>query len=77
MWNLEKQYWQSYWQGSKGDTGIFDTEGKGEGWIIWANGIETYTLPYVKQTASGNLLYGTGNPNPVLCDNPEGWDGEG
>ena len=27
--------------------------------------------------ASGNLLYDTGNPKPMFCDNPEGWDGEG
>ena len=33
---------------------------------------ETYTLPYVKQLATRNLLYDTGNPKPVLCDNLEG-----
>ena len=26
--------------------------------------METYTLPYVKQTASGNSLYDSGNSNP-------------
>ena len=26
---------------------------------------------------SGNLLYDTRNPKPMLCDNLEGWDGEG
>ena len=31
----------------------------------------TYTLPYVKWIASGNLLYNTGSSNPVLCDNLE------
>ena len=36
-----------------------------------------HTLPYVKQTASGNLLYDAGNPKPVLCVNLEGWDGDG
>ena len=40
------------------------------------------TLPYVKQTANGNLLYGnllygSGNSNKELCISLEGWDGEG
>ena len=35
-----------------------------------------YTLPYVKQIANGNLLYGSGNSN-ALCINLERWDGEG
>ena len=39
--------------------------------------METYTLPYVKQTASGNLLCDSGNSKRDLCDNLEGWDGEG
>ena len=34
--------------------------------------METYTLPHVKQIASGNLLYDTGSSNLVLCDNLEG-----
>ena len=34
--------------------------------------LKTYTLPYVKQIASGNLLYVTGSSNLVLCDNLEG-----
>ena len=34
------------------------------------------TLLYVKQIASGNALYGSGNSNG-LCINLEGWDGEG
>ena len=38
---------------------------------------ESYILPFVKQVASGNLLYEAGNPNLVLCDNLEEWDGEG
>ena len=37
----------------------------------------TDTLPYVKLIASGNLLYDMGIPKSVLCDNLEGWDGEG
>ena len=35
------------------------------------------TLPYIKWTANGNLLYGSGNSNGGLCINLEGWDGEG
>ena len=26
---------------------------------------------------SRNLLYDSGSSNPVLCDNPVGWDGVG
>ena len=47
------------------------------GWLIWENSIETYTFPYAKQIASGSLLYDSGNPKPVLCDNLERQDGEG
>ena len=28
----------------------------------WENSTDIYTLPYVKQAASGKLLYNTGNP---------------
>ena len=35
-----------------------------------------YTLRYVKQIASGRLMYDTGNPKPVLGDNLEGWGWE-
>ena len=38
-------------------------------------GVETYTLPYVKQIASGNLPYDAGSSKLVLCDNLEGWGG--
>ena len=34
------------------------------------------TLPYVKQTTNGNLLYGSGNSKQGLCINLEGWGGE-
>ena len=37
--------------------------------------METYTLPYLKQRASGNLLYDVGSSNQGLCDNLEGWAG--
>ena len=51
--------------------------GEGAGETNWESNTETYILPYVKQIASGNLLYDAENSNPVLCDNLEGWDGMG
>ena len=41
----------------------------------WESSMETYTLPYGKQTASGKLAYNTRELNSVLCDNLEGWEG--
>ena len=39
-------------QGNKEDTdlkkSLLDSVGKGEGWMIWENSIETCVLPYVK-----------------------------
>ena len=71
-------------EGSKGDADIknrlLDSVGESEGGMICENSIETYTLPYVKQTASGNLMYDAGNQKSVLCDNLEGgvgWGGVG
>ena len=44
----------------------------------WEIGIDIYTLPCVKQIASGNLLYGAGRSASVLCDDLDGLDeGEG
>ena len=37
--------------------------------------METYTLPYLKQRASGNFLYDVVSSNQALCDNLAGWDG--
>ena len=51
--------------------------GKGEGGIIWKNGIETCILSYVKQIASPGSMYETGSSELVHWDDPEGWDGEG
>ena len=39
--------------------------------------METYALPYIKQTAWENFLYKTGELDPVFCDNLEGWDRQG
>ena len=51
------------------------TVGEKEGGTIWESSTETHTLPDGKYTASGSLLYDTGNPRLVLCDTLEGWDG--
>ena len=54
-----------------------DTVGKGEGGMIWENGIETCKLSYVKRIASPGLMHETGCLGLVHWDDPEGWDGEG
>ena len=36
---------------------------KGEGGMYGESNMETYTLPYVKQIASGNMLCDSGNSN--------------
>ena len=52
-----------------------NTAGEGEGEMNWESSMETYTLPYGKQTASGKLAYNTRELNSVLCDNLVGWEG--
>ena len=54
-----------------------DTGQEGEGGMTWGNSTETYTLPYVKQIDSEDLMYDAGNQKLVLCDNLEGWGWEG
>ena len=51
--------------------------GRGQGGMIWENGIEICILSYVKQTASPGLMHDTGCSELVHWDDPEGWDGEG
>ena len=41
-----------------------DTVGEGEDGMIWKNSTETYTLPCVKQRASGKLPYNTQGAQP-------------
>ena len=41
-----------------------DTVGEGEGVTNWETGTDIYTLPRVKHTASGKLLYSTGSSAP-------------
>ena len=38
--------------------------------------MDVYTLPNVKQIASGKQPHSTGRSAPVLCDHLEGWDRE-
>ena len=54
-----------------------DTVGEGEGGTNRERSIETYTLPYVKEIASGSLMYDSRNPKPLLHNSLEGWEGEG
>ena len=54
-----------------------DSEGEGEGGMIWENNTETCILSYVKRIASPGLMRDTGCSGLVHWDDPEGWDGEG
>ena len=77
IWNLERQYWQSYMHGSKGDTDIknrlLDTVGEGEGRMIWENSPETYTLPH----SQWKFDVWHKEPKAVLWDYLEWWGEEG
>ena len=53
-----------------------DIVGAREGGILERGSMETYILPHIKGTASGNLLYDAGSSSQVFCDNREGRDGE-
>ena len=78
--NLEKWYWLTYLQGMNREADIenilVDTAGEGEGGTSWESSIETYTLPDVKQTASGKFLYNTGCQPGALWQ-PRWWDSMG
>ena len=56
---------------------LLDSEGEGEGGMIWENSTETCVLPYMKQIARPGSMHETGRSGPVYWDDPEGWDGEG
>ena len=51
--------------------------GRGRGWMIWENGIETCIISYKKRITSPGLIQDTGCLGLVHWDNPEGWYGEG
>ena len=60
---------------SKRDTdvqnGLLDSEGEGEGGMIWENGIETCILPCKKRIASLCSIQDTGCLGLVHGDDPE------
>ena len=62
-------------QDSKKDTdvysGLLDSEGEGEGGMIWENGIETCILSCKKQIASLCLIQDTGSLGLVHGDDLE------
>ena len=68
-------------QDSKKDTdvysGLLDSEGEGEGGMIWENGIETCILSCKKRIASLCLMQDTGCLGLVHRDDPERCYGEG
>ena len=62
-------------QDSKKDTdvynGLLDSEGEGEGGMIWENGTETCILSCKKRIASLCLIQETGGLGLVHGDDPE------
>lgn len=56
------------------ENGHVETAGEGEGEVNWESSMDVYPLPWRKQTASGDLLSGTGS-SAGCCDDLEGWDG--
>ena len=68
-------------QDSKKDTDVYnrllDSEGEGEGGMIWENGIEHVNYHMWNKIASPGLMHETGHSGLVHWDDPEGWDGEG
>ena len=56
--------------------GLLDSEGEGEGGMIWENGIETCILSCKKRIASLCSMQDTGCLGLVHGDDPERWYGE-
>ena len=56
-----------------------DLRTSGGGRVSWdeVSGMDLYTLPNVKQIASGKQLHSTGRSAQCFCDHLEGWDREG
>ena len=52
--------------------GLLDSEGEGEGGMIWENGIEIHVISYMKQVTSPGLMHDTGCLGLVHWDDPEG-----
>ena len=51
--------------------------GRGEGGMIWENGIETCIISYMKRITSPILMHDTGCLGLVHWVDPEGWNVEG
>ena len=51
--------------------------GRGRGWKIWENGIETCKISCMKWDASPSLMHDTGCLGLVHWEDPEGGYGEG
>ena len=68
-------------QDNKGDTdvynGLLDSEGEGEGGMIWENGIVTGILSCKNRIASLCPMQDTACLGLVHGNDPEGWCGEG
>ena len=54
-----------------------DSEGEGEGGMIWENGIAICIISGMKRVASLGSMHDTGCLGLVHWDDPEGWDGAG
>ena len=54
-----------------------DSVGKGEGGMVWENGIEICIISYVKWVPSSGSMHDTGCSGLVHWDDPEGqyWEG--
>ena len=51
--------------------------GRGRGWDVWENGIETCIISYMKQIASPGSMQDTGCLGLLHWDDPERWYGVG
>ena len=54
----------------------FGLFGRGEGGMMWENGIETCKISYVKWIASPGSMHEIGCSGLVHLDDPEGWMGK-
>ena len=82
MWNLKRWYWLICFQGSNGETDIENiTMGKrggeeGEGKMYGESNMEIYNATY-KIDSKWEFAVWMRERKQGLCDNLEGWDGEG
>ena len=53
--------------------GLLDSEGEGEGGMLWENGVETCILLYKKRIASLSSMQDIGCLGLVHWDDPERW----